>query len=408
MVAAVPNCRRIRAMRVTGLVLVALVTVSSPLLAQLAISNTSLPFGGVGQDYVAPITATGGSGDYGFSVTPSQPAPGLFFNGDLHRIEGTPTTPGAFSVTVKVTDTQTSNTVSKQFTIDVMQISTPPTLPGGSTCSFYSQTFAVSDGPPPPFNWSFSDSSPPPGLILSAQTGVLSGTPTAGGPFSFTIEALSQTYNVFAVQTFSLTVSSLCLLQTTLPNGDLNSLYRESLVVTGGAAPFTGAVKGGDLPTGVTIDPKSGLLEGTPTVAGSFNFTIEVIDSNSAVATQSFTLTIRPALAFTTTSPLPGSTAGVTYSQTFAATGGMAPYVFTTPDPPPGLLLNSAGVLSGSPSVGSFTMTVTVTDSLNIAISMNFTVTFISAGPLLQVSPTALTFSAVFQGDAPATPASLV
>lgn len=401
MVATGPICRRIRAMRLPGLILGALVTVSSPLLAQLAISNTSLPFGGVNQDYLAPITASGGSGDYSFTV-PKTPAPGLFFNGDLNRIEGSPTTPGAFSVTVKVTDLQTSNTASKQFTIDVMQISTAPQLPGASSCAFYSQMLAVSDGPPPPFSWSFSDSSPPPGLTLNKNTGVLSGTPTASGPFSFTVEAFSTSANVYALQTFGITVSSLCFLASSLPNGDLNSLYRESLVVTGGTAPFAWSVKGGDLPTGVTIDPKSGLLEGTPTVAGAYNFTIQVIDGNNAIATQSFSVTINPALAFINTSPLQPGTAGVTYSATFGATGGAAPYAFTTPDAPPGFLLSPAGVLSGSPSVGTFTLTVTVTDSLNIAISMNFSVTFVSAGPLLQVSPTALIFTAPFEGDAPA------
>ena len=61
----------------------------------------------------------------------------------------------------------------------------------------------------------------------------------------------------------------------------------------------------------------------------------------------------------------------------------------------------TAGVLSGAPSAGAFTVTVTVTDSLHYSTSMNFQVTFVSAGPVLQVSPTAITFSAVFQGDAP-------
>src|SRR5580704_1059726 len=152
MVAAAPNCRRIRAMRIPGLILAALVTVSSPLLAQLAINNTSFPYGGVGQDYVAPITTTGCGEGCVTSVSPSPPAPGLFFNGDLNRIEGQPTTAGAFSVTIKVTDTQTQTSASKTLTIDVMQITTPTQLPGGSTCSAYSQSFAVADAPPPPYN----------------------------------------------------------------------------------------------------------------------------------------------------------------------------------------------------------------------------------------------------------------
>jgi len=389
-------------MRIPGLILAALVTVSSPLLAQtqLAITNTSLPYGGVGQDYIAPITVTG-SEDYAISVSPSPPAPGLFFNTDLNRIEGDPTTPGAFSVTIKVIDRQTQNTASKTLTIDVMEISTPTSLPGGSTCSFYSQSFSVSDGPPPPYNWSFSNSAPPPGLTINATSGVLSGTPTASGPFSFTIEALSPSANVFATQTFSLNVSSLCFFDTTLPNGDVNSFYRESLVVSGGVAPLAWSVHTGGLPTGVNIDPTSGLLSGTPTVAGPYTFSIQVVDSTGAVASQSFSITINPALAFTTTSPLTPGTAGMNYSVTFAATGGAGSYTFSTQNPPQGLTLSSAGVLSGAPTQGTFQVTVTVTDSLNDSVSMPFTVTFVSAGPVLQVSPLALTFSAAFEGDAP-------
>jgi uncharacterized protein (TIGR03437 family) len=394
-------------MRHPGLILAALVTVSSPLLAQLAITNTSLPFGGVNQDYAVALTASGGSGNYSFSIIGSLP-PGLTLSTPDDdefsfgpSIAGQPTTPGTYSFTVKVTDNQTTTTATKALSIGIMQISTLPGLPNGSTCSVYSQTFTVSNGPPPPFTWSFSDSSPPPGLILNSSTGVLSGTPTAGGPYSFTIEAFSAGSNIFAVQTFSLQISSLCFFANSLPNGDLNSFYRQSLILSGGVAPFTWSVKSGDLPTGITIDPKSGLLSGTPTAVGPFDFAVQVIDSTGANATQSFSITINPALAFTTASPLPGGTAGVSYSQTFAATGGSGPYVFTTEDPPTGLLLSPAGVLSGAPSAGTFTVTVTVTDSLHFSISMNFQVTFVSAGPLLQVSPTAITFSAVFQGDAP-------
>jgi uncharacterized protein (TIGR03437 family) len=383
------------------LLLAALVTVSSPLLAQLAVSNTSLPFGGLEQDYRAALTATGGSGDYDFAISGNVP-PGLFYNGDLKRIEGDPTQAGSFTLTVTVTDIQTMKQASKQLSIGIMEISTPPQLPNANTCSSYSQALAVSDGPPPPFTWSFDDSSIPPGLNIDPKTGIISGMPTRSGMYGFTIEAFSPSANIYATQAFTLNVGSLCFLASTLPNGAVNSFYRQSLVVTGGTLPLAFSISGGSLPTGVTIDPKSGLLSGTPTVAGEFDFTVQVKDNAGNIATQSFAVNILAALAFTTTSPLPGGKAGTNYSVTFAATGGMAPYTFSTDDPPAGLTLSPAGVLSGTPGAGTFTLTVTVADSLNNQLNMDFLVTFGSAGPVLQVTPSALTFSAVFEGDAPA------
>jgi uncharacterized protein (TIGR03437 family) len=382
------------------LLVAALVTVSSPLLAQLAVSNTSLPFGGLEQSYIAALTATGGSGDYDFALSGNVP-PGLFYNGDLKRIEGQPSQVGSFTFAVTVTDIQTSKKAGKQLSIGIMQISTAPQLPNGNTCSLYSQALAVSDGPPPPFNWSFDDSPMPPGLNIDPKTGIISGMPTRSGMYGFTIEAFSPSANIFATQAFSLNIGSLCFVASSLPNGVLNSFYRQSLEVTGGTAPLTYSVNGGNLPTGITIDPNSGLLSGTPTVAGPFNFTIQVKDSAGNVATQSFAVTILAALAFTTTSPLPSGKAGTNYSLTFAATGGMAPYSFGTDDPPAGLTLTPAGVLSGTPGAGTFTVTVTVADSLNNRLNMDFMVTFLSAGPVLQVTPSALTFSAPFEGDAP-------
>jgi hypothetical protein len=196
-------------MRHAGLILAAFVTVSSPLLAQsqLEVSNASLPFGGVGQNYSVALTATGGSGIYSFSITGNLP-PGLMLftpageDSGSTSIVGQPTAAGAYSFTVTVNDRKNHTMASKPFTIDVMQISTAPQLPNGSTCNAYAQTFSVSDGPPPPFTWSFSDSAPPPGLSLNPSTGVLSGTPTSSGQFSFAVEAFSTSANVYAVQEF--------------------------------------------------------------------------------------------------------------------------------------------------------------------------------------------------------------
>ena len=383
-------------MRLPALIFALFVTVSSPLAAQLAVSNTSLPFGGVNQNYDARLTASGGSGEYSFAVQglPS----GLFFNTDINDIQGQPAAAGAFPVTIMVTDIQSSNTASKTLTIDVMQISTQPQL-NASTCSFFSLTLAVSDAPPPPYSWAFNDSTPPPGLQLNASTGVLSGMPTTAGSFEFNIIATSG--SIFATQEFFLTVTNLCFLTTSLPNGDVNSFYRQSLVISGGTPPFKWALQSGSLPTGVTLDAKSGLLSGTPTVVGPYTFAVTVTDSTGEAASHSFTVAINSALAFITKSPLPPGTAGTNYSETFTAMGGTPPYTFTTQDPPTNLTLSSSGVLSGNASPGMFTFTVTVTDHANISVSTEFQLSVVTPGPLVQVSPTALTFNAAFEGSAP-------
>ena len=392
-------------MRTSSLVFAILVTVSSPLAAQLAITNGPLPFGGVNQGYSAQLTTNGGEGSYTWSFTGGALPPGLTLNTEDGAITGAPTTPGIYPFTIKVVENEeeeASPSATRSFSISVMEISTPSQLPAASTCALYSETFAVADGPPPPYIWSFSDSIAPQGLSLNSTNGILSGKPTTDGHYEFSIQASSSSGGVSATANFALTVAGLCFLTTTLPGGDLNTYYRESLVVTGGAQPLGWSIKNGTLPTGVSLDKDTGLLSGIPTALGTFNFTVQVTDADGVIGTQAFTVTINAALAFTTTSPLPPGMVGVNYSQTFAATGGLAPYTFTTADPPTGLTLSSTGVLSGMPSAGVFPFQVTVTDSVNVSVLANFQLTVTVPGPVVQVSPTSLSFTAPFEGDAPA------
>jgi uncharacterized protein (TIGR03437 family) len=371
---------------------------------QPTITTTSLPFGGVGQPYSAQMMAVGGNGNgvYTWTIVSGNIPPGLSFDTDNGQFSNAPTAAGNFVFTVQVQDTAPPNlTATKLLSIGVMEIDTPAQLPEGSTCGSYFQRFVAIDGPPPPYTWSLGDPTALPGLSLDPSTGVLSGKPTQSGPVGFTVTATSPGAGIRAIKGFNLSVSGLCFAPNGLPNGDANSPYRQSLVITGGVAPFSWKVQSGFLPLGINLDATSGLVSGTPTKPGPYSFTIQVTDSANGLTTETFSISINPALAFASTSPLAAATAGVSYSQTLMATGGAPPYVFTTTDPPQGLTLSSAGVLSGTPSIGMFIIPIVVTDSLNNSASMNFDLTAKSGSPLVEVSPSALTFTAVVEGDAP-------
>jgi hypothetical protein len=157
----------------------------------------------------------------------------------------------------------------------------------------------------------------------------------------------------------------------TLPNGVIGTAYNQTITATGGVAPYTFAVTVGALPTGLILDPTSGVISGTPTTAGQFDFTITATDANGCPGLRAYSIVIpvAPVCPFITVNPptLPAPIFGQFYSQTITATGGVAPYTFTvsTGALPSGLTLNATtGVISGAPSgTGTFNFVITATDA---------------------------------------------
>ncbi|HXM41675.1 MAG TPA: putative Ig domain-containing protein, partial [Bryobacteraceae bacterium] len=133
----------------------------------------------------------------------------------------------------------------------------------------------------------------------------------------------------------------------------------------------------GSLPGGLTLNPSSGLIGGQPnTAVAGANFTIQATDTNQAAASKQFSLTINPPLLITTTSPLPAATATVSYSQTFAASGGAGGYSWSATGLPVWLSMSTAGALTGTPPLTAVdsSFTVKVTDSASNTTSGTFAV----------------------------------
>jgi uncharacterized protein (TIGR03437 family) len=185
--------------------------------------------------------------------------------------------------------------------------------------------------------------------------------------------------------------------QVTLASGTVSAPYSQTLSATGGTPPYSWSVLGGGLPKGLSLS-SAGILSGTPKQAGAFEFTIEVTDNAGLTATSVFALTIAPqGLTITNVSPLPNGIVGSPYPpQIFTATGGTPPYTFQATGALPGGLTLSAGEISGTPtSAGTFTFTVTATDSSStpLTASTQFKLTVQPAHADLILSQASLGFS---------------
>ena len=171
-------------------------------------------------------------------------------------------------------------------------------------------------------NWNVS--------VLSAPAGQLcSVTPASGAAIAANVTNVALTCTTVAV-----TVNP-----ATLPNGAFNTAYSQTLTATsanGGVAPYTFSVTAGALPAGLTLS-SAGVLSGTPTAAGSFNFTVQATSTNGFSGTRAYTLVIAQSAqaitAFAANPAAPVFTAGGTF--TVSATGGASgnPVVFASTTP---------------------------------------------------------------------------
>ena len=187
----------------------------------------------------------------------------------------------ASQVVSLVNNTATANFVVQ--TCDGVSIITPSSLPAGEAGAFYNQALQASSCSPV-FTWSQTEDPLPPGLSLTPD-GVLSGTPTGpGGVFNFSVN-VTDGNNLTTNQTFSLGVSNAVQIATTsLADGTACNV---TLSASNGLPPYVWSLSPGSasLPANLTLTT-NGLLSGTATATGTFNFSVRVTDALAGVADQ--------------------------------------------------------------------------------------------------------------------------
>ncbi len=263
-------------------------------IAQIAVTTTSLPNANSGTPYSITLKASPmGSQPYAWTWSPYTPIlpPGLTLS-STGVLSGTPTTGGAYQFNVFVRDAHgaSNGTTLSLYVGPSLPAITTTSIPNGSFGTPYSATLAVTGGIPS-YTWALASGILPAGLALSSN-GMLWGTPSGTGNYSFTVRVTCASGSAQKSLALYISPPVLKITTTSLPAGAPGAKYSAALAASGGIAPYTWELASGTLPAGLTLSP-NGTLWGTPSVPGDYKvFTVRIYDSVKVSVTKSLALTI--------------------------------------------------------------------------------------------------------------------
>ncbi|HET6881964.1 MAG TPA: MBG domain-containing protein, partial [Pirellulales bacterium] len=220
----------------------------------------------------------------------------------------------------------------------------------------------------------------PDGVTFDPSTGTLAGTPAAGSGGVYAI-AFTATNGVGsdAVQNYTLTVNEPANIispdKTSFAVGTTGTFN-----VTAAGFPTPSFAQSGTLPDGVSFDPTTGVLSGTPAqgTGGTYPITLIARNGIGPQQQQSFTLTVDEA-ADITSADAATFTVGAQGSFGVAATGFPAPSVSESGTLPDGVTFDAAtDSLVGTPAAGTgrtYPITFTAHNGVGADFRQAFTLT---------------------------------
>ena len=288
-------------------------------------------------------------------------------------ITGTPTVAASYTVSVTVSDGILSD--SETFTWNVRTVNAAPTLqnPGNQTAeegAFVILNLQGADANGDPLTYSATGL--PAGLQLTQSSGRIAGTPTAPGSYDVTASVSDGTLTASQSFTWVVRARNAAPVLTT-PSDQLTnvntaaSLQVQATDANGDTLSYVAA----GLPTGLTIASNTGLISGSPTLAGIYAVEVSVSDGVARVSA-SFTWTVQETSSSTNVSLSNPGTQRSNVGQAISLqlrSNSPGTLVFSASNLPPGLAVDgSTGVIAGTPTTpGTYTVAISVSDGTSTA-----------------------------------------
>ncbi len=256
----------------------------------LEVTPMNISNGQVGSDYSAQFRTTNGKAPLRWRIEGEIP-PGLSLNQDTGRLTGTPSVPGSYPIQAFVEDGD-GEIGARRYTIligDPLRILSGTELPPARLGELYVSLLSASGGTPP-YNW-FAATKMPPGLSVDGGNGLVTGTPTEAGEFSFGVR-INDAGGESVRRDFELEVQG-AILQinspTALPDAAVGRMYSHTFTAEGGEAPYGWSTP--LAPSGLSLSA-NGVLSGTPNVDGDFVLTVAALDTAGNRSERNFTIHI--------------------------------------------------------------------------------------------------------------------
>ncbi len=394
------RCASLRQDDINGILFMYPTTIGGPGPLRI-VTESPLQLGLIDKAYSQSLVASGGTAPYSWAIVANSGSlpTGLSISAS-GVISGTPTAEGTSNFTAQVTDAG-NNTVQKAFAIVVTAAASE------FNSQFIAQTVPATLQPSQSFTinikflntgskiWDGAN-----GLFLRSQNPTDNGTwggnlvpvflpavapgeqlnltfiafaPHNSGTYNFQWQLYDNAAGYFGQMSDNVSIvvgdggSTPSISSASAVEAVKGQAFTFPLAASGGTTPYAWQVAAGALPLGMTLNPNSGLLAGTPGETGSFTFTVRVTDAGTRKAEKAMTMMVLPPPLDLTTGALPNGQQGLQFNYQLAASGGKPPYTWQVVSGtlPAGVSLNqTSGIVSGTPAAaGSFNLMIEVKDS---------------------------------------------